>query len=171
MAGNVTFKAEGFKEFAELLKEMQNDFGEKDSKKILGKAVRNSMNTVLSSAKMLVPVDTGALRASLRLEVRKPTRKDKRSKYVKDSDVIIGTVTTAPASVLAKKKFMNAKTGKKQVGIESDARAIANEFGTAKMSAHPFMRPALETNAQSVVGTLKDNLKESLSKYRSKKGK
>jgi hypothetical protein len=39
------------------------------------------------------------------------------------------------------------------------------------MSAHPFMRPALETNAQSVVGTLKDNLKESLSKYRSKKGK
>lgn len=169
MADTVTFKIEGMKEFENLIKEIQEDFGEKDQKKILNKAVRKSMASVLNAAKTRSPIDTGALQASLRLEVRKPSRKDKRSKYVMPTDIVIGNVTTAPGNVLAKKKFMNVKSGKIQQGIESDARAIANEFGTASMPANPFLRPAMESQAGNVVNSLGDSLKAVLTKYRSKK--
>lgn len=169
MADSVTFKIEGMKEFDDLVKEMQADFGEKDQKKILNKAVRKSMASVLNAAKVRSPVDTGALQASLRLEVRKPSRKDKRSKYVEDTDIVIGNVTTAPGRVLAKKKFMNVKSGKIQQGIESDGRAIASEFGTANMPANPFLRPAMESQGGNVVNSLADSLKAVLTKYRSKK--
>lgn len=169
MTSKVTFQIEGMKEFEQLIQEMQEDFGEKDQKKILNKAVRKSMASVLSAAKTRSPVDTGALQASLRLEVRKPSRKDKRSKYVMPTDIVIGNVTTAPGKVLAKKRFMNVKTGKIQKGIESDGRAIANEFGTASMPANPFLRPAMESQAGNVVNSLGDSLKEVLTKYRSKK--
>lgn len=170
MATKVTFKVEGMQDFENLIKEMQQDFGEKDQKKILVKAVRKSMATVLNTAKNNVPVDTGALRASLRLEVRKPSRKDKRSKYVMPTDIVIGNVTTAPGNVLAKKKFMNVKTGQIQKGIESDARHIANEFGTAKMPAKPYLRPAMESQGGNVVNSLAQSLKEALQKYRAKRG-
>jgi HK97 gp10 family phage protein len=72
---------------------------------------------------------------------------------------------------LAKKKFMNVKSGKIQQGIDSDARAIANEFGTAKMPAKPFMRPAMESQGGNVVGSLSSSLKEVLQKYRAKQAK
>ena len=105
--GVVKVSFTGFQEFNEVMKDMRNDFDEKDQKKILTSAVRSAMKPVLSRAQALVPEDTGALRASLRIEARKPTRKDRKSIYVNTSDVAIATVTTAPGKVLAKKKFMN----------------------------------------------------------------
>ena len=166
---NVKVSFVGFDELGQLLKEMQSDFNEQDQKKILNNAVRKAMQPVLSQAQVLVPVDTGALRASLRIEARKPTRKDKKSIYVSSSDVVIATVTTAPSSVLAKKQFLNVKTGKKQKGIPSDARAIANEFGTAKHGAKPYMRPALESQTGVVLDNLATSLRLALQKYKSRK--
>ena len=169
---DITFKVEGAVEFEEMLSQMQEDFGPKDSQKILNKAVKESMKPILSLAQQLVPKDTGALAASLRIEARKPTGKDKRSKYVEPTDIVISTVTTAPGHVLAKTKFHNLhnKSSKiKQVGIASDARAVANEFGTAKMAAHPFMRPAMEGAGGSAVGILTEQLRVALEKYKSKK--
>ena len=127
------------------------------------------MLPVLNKAKELAPTDTGALMASLRTEARKPNRRDRQSIYVNPSDVVIGKVTTASGKQLAKKKFKNLRTNQKQVGIESDGRAIANEFGTYKMAAKPFMRPALETTKSQVIAELADNLKAQLLKYKSKK--
>jgi HK97 gp10 family phage protein len=169
MSKIVSVQFTGVQEFEELINEMQNDFGVKDQKKILTAAVRKSMAPVLSKARQLAPIDTGGLRASLRIEARKPSRRDKKSIYVNPNDVVIGTVTTASGKQLAKKKFTNVKTGQKQVGIESDGRAIANEFGTAKIAAKPYMRPALETTTSSVLTELGDNLRAQLIKYKSRK--
>ena len=169
MSKIVSVQFTGAEELEQLITEMQDDFGIKDQKKILTAAVRKSMAPVLSKAQQLVLVDTGGLRASLRIEARKPSNKDKRSIYVNPGDVVIGTVTTMPGKQLAKKKFTNVKTGQKQVGIKSDARAIANEFGTAKMAAKPYMRPSLETSTQAVLSVLGDNLKAQLIKYKSRK--
>jgi HK97 gp10 family phage protein len=169
MSKIVSVQFTGVKEFEELLTEMQNDFGVKDQKKILTAAVRKSMAPVLSKARQLAPIETGGLRASLRIEARKPSRKDQKSIYVNPSDVVIGTVTTGSGKQLAKKKFTNIKTGQKQIGIESDGRAIANEFGTAKMAAKPYMRPSLESTTSAVLTELGDNLKTQLLKYKSRK--
>jgi HK97 gp10 family phage protein len=169
MSKIVSVQFTGVKELEQLIGEMQDDFGVKDQKKILTAAVRKSMSPVLSKARQLAPIDTGGLRASLRIEARKPSRRDKKSIYVNPGDVVIGTVTTASGKQLAKKKFTNVKTGQKQIGIESDGRAIANEFGTASIAAKPYMRPALETTTSAVLTELGSNLKVQLTKYKSRK--
>ncbi len=161
----------GFAELANVFKEMQKDFNEQDQKKILTNAVRKSMQPVLRKAQALAPVDTGALRASLQVEARKPSRKDRKSIYVNTNDVVISAVTTASGNKLAKRSFLNVKTGKKETGIASDARAIANEFGTAKMGAKPFLRPALESSKNVVVDDLAGSLQVALQKYKAKQNK
>ena len=161
----------GQQEFTEVLREMQNDFGIKDQKKILSSAMRVAMKPVLSRAKSLVSSDTGALSASLRIEARKPTQKDKNSVYVNSTDTVIGTVTTASGKQLAKKTFKNLKTGKKQKGIPSDARAYANEFGTHKMAAKPFLRPALESSSPEMLNLLTESLRTAILKYQAKQPK
>jgi HK97 gp10 family phage protein len=172
--GPLSIKFTGIEDLKKLMNEMQADFGPKDQKNILKTAARKSMEPVLMTAKSLVAKDTGALAASLRIEARPPNTKDKKSVYVHNTDTVIGTVTTAPGNVLAKRKFHNLHNTKskiKQVGIKSDARAIANEFGTAKMAAKPFMRPAFQANADLIVSTLATSIRFVLEKYRSKNQK
>lgn len=167
----VTFGWEGFEEFDELLDQITMEFGVKDTRRILTRSVRQAMQPVLWDAKINSPVDTGALQASLQVEARKPTRKDQRSKYVDRQDTVIATVTTASGKKLAKRKFHNVRTGKMQKGITSDGRAMAAEFGTAKEAARPFLRPALESNQQTVVNSLGDFLKDELEKYKARKAR
>jgi HK97 gp10 family phage protein len=172
----VRWKLEGAQELKDVLQDLSNDFGTKDQKNILKRGVREALKPVLNTAKSLVPTDTGALRASLRIESRKPSKRDKNSKYVSQNDTVIGTITTAPSSVLAKTKFHNLKNTKsniKQVGIESDARAIAMELGTANVPSKPYLRPALESQSTTVVNDLADNLRTALNKYKARttKGK
>ena len=159
MADKTAIQFEGFFEFKELLDKMDDELGPKDSRGILRKAMKKSMAPVLQVAKILAPVDTGALVASLQIEARKPTRKDRRSKYVSNTDTAIAQVTTAPGNKLAKK------------GIKSDARAVANEFGTAKMAPKPFMRPALESQSAGVISILSDNLKQELERYKARQAR
>jgi HK97 gp10 family phage protein len=166
---NTTVKFVGFKELKYVFQELSDNFGPKDNQAILKKSVRQAMLPVLAQAIALVPRDTGALAASLRVESRRPTGKDKRSKYISETDTVIGLVTTAPGKKLAKTKFTNIKTGEKQVGIKSDMRAAAVEFGTKKMVGTPFLRPALEGEAGIVLNQLSGLIKQNLDKFKSKK--
>ena len=165
---NTTIKFVGFEELKDVFQQLSDNFGPKDNQAILRKSVRQSMLPVLATAVALVPHDTGALAASLQVESRKPTGRDIASKYIGATDTVIGLVTTAPGKKLAKTTFKNKKTGKKQVGIESDMRAAAVEFGTAKMAATPFLRPALEGQATVVVYRLASIIQENINKFKSK---
>ena len=159
-------KVEGAEQLIATLTEIQEDFGYAKADKFLVGAARSSMNSVLQKAKQLVPVDTGALRASLQVEARKPTSKDKRSQYVNFSDVAVAFVTTASGKKLKKKSFKNVRTGQKQVGITSDARSIALEFGTRLVAAKPYLRPALESEQGRILVSLGNSLAVQLEKYR-----
>jgi HK97 gp10 family phage protein len=168
MADKITFEFKGFKELEEVFTEIQADFGEKDQKKILVSGVRQAMKPVLAMARMRAPVDTGALSQSLRIEARKPNNKDRRSRYYNPGQVAMALVSTAPGNVLAKKKWKNQKTGGKETGIPSDARANVQEFGSYKMPAHPYMRSSLESQSQAVTNDLGNNLGLALQKYKAK---
>ena len=168
------FKVTGFQEFEDLLLQIRDDFGIKDANGILKSAVKDAMTPVLLTAKSLAAVDTGALRESLRIEARSPNRRDKNSRYVLETDTIIGTVTTAPGNVLAKRSFYNysasykARKNIKTKGIPSDARANVQEHGSYKMAAHPFLRPALESQGANAASSLGEKLGIRLEQYRSK---
>ena len=171
----------GSNELLARVTQLQTDFGEKDARKVLIKAARKSMLPALQMAKRLAfdgrDYATGQLSASLQIEARKPNRRDKRSKYVSDSDVVIATITTAPKSKLVKirKRIMKAsakRSGKQfdEAAFDSqihtfDGRAIAQEFGTAKISARPYLRPAMEANAQTIVRALGKDIMDGINAF------
>lgn len=155
--GGVTIKLEGIGPIADVLKEIEQEIGDKKAQsKILVPAVREAMKPVLAMAKANSPKDTGALERSLIIEARRPTRRDRRSKYVTETDTVIAAVTTASGKKLAK------------MGIESDARAIAQEFGSARNTAHPYLRPALESMAQNTVNLLSGILARRIEQFKAK---
>jgi hypothetical protein len=53
-------------------------------------------------------------------------------------------------------------------GIESDARAIAQEFGTANNSAHPFLRTSMESQAPETAKRLGEIIGRRLLQYKAK---
>lgn len=177
MSDTLKIKLLGMEELKNLFDEIVDDYGEKDAKNIMKSAMKDCMAPVQQMAQSLAPVDTGALRMSLRTEARKPTNRDKHSRYVHPTDVVIGTVTTAPGNVLAKRSFYNysesykKKKNIRSKGIPSDARANVQEFGSYKMAAHPFMRPAMETQGPIAAQRLGSALGKRLEQYKSKYNK
>lgn len=181
--GGVVIKLEGIGEVDKALRQLEADFGQKESaKKVLVPAVRESLRPVLNQAIASAPKDTGGLALSLRIEARRPTSKDRRSKYITQTDTVIGAVTTASAKKLAKmsegKGLLSARRKLKKLGFEnaeaftgvaSDARAVAQEFGSARNPSTPYLRPALEANAQTTVNNLAQILARRINEYRSKR--
>lgn len=182
----MSFSVTGLKELNAVLEELADEVGDKKvNSKILVPAVREAMQIVLRQAQAAAPVDTGGLKLSLQVEARRPTRKDKRSKYIMNSDTVIAAVTTASGKKLAKMSegagliqarkrlakldadaHVGAYQAQKFMGVDSDARAIAQEFGTRHNGAQPFLRPSLESNSQTVAQSLGDILARRIEKFK-----
>jgi hypothetical protein len=181
----VTYKIEGLKDVLAAFEELAADIGDKKARsRILVPAAREAMKPVLTMARMNAPKDTGDLARTMQIEARRPTRKDMRSKYITEKDTVIALVTTKAFPKKLKKEFYeknaelyktdkaqynrDLKERKKQVGVLSDARAIAQEFGTARNGAQPYLRPALESQADQTAKRLGEILARRISKYRIK---
>lgn len=176
------FYIKGIKETLDTFQELAEDIGDKKAtSRFLLPALKAAMTPVLYAAKQLVRSDTGLLRDNLEIKVGRPTSKDKRSKYIHGSDVAIARVQTKPIAPKHRKEVESHIFEMKKLGFSSskkklytnrgyfyDARAIANEFGTANVSARPFLRPALEGQAQTVLELLSVTLDQRIRKYRSK---
>jgi HK97 gp10 family phage protein len=156
----VSIKLQGIGQVEKALRELEIEFGDKMAQsKVLVPAVREALRPVLIQARANAPKDTGGLTRSLIIEARRPTRKDRRSKYITGTDTVIAAITTSSGLRLAK------------LGIKSDARAIAQEFGTANNPAQPYLRTALESNAQSTISSLADILARRIEKFKTKYSK
>jgi HK97 gp10 family phage protein len=181
----VTYKIQGLKDVLAAFEELATDIGDKKARsRILVPAAREAMKPVLTMARMNAPKDTGDLARTMQIEARRPTRKDIRSKYITEKDTVIALVTTKAFPKKLKKEFYeknaelyktdkaqynrDLKERKKQVGVLSDARAIAQEFGTARNGAQPYLRPALESQADQTAKRLGEILARRISKYRIK---
>lgn len=162
------FEVKGVSHTLQIFENLRDQIGDaRKSSNILVKVAREAMKPVLIAAQLKVPQDTGLLERSLTIVAGKPTGKDMRSNYVKPTDSAIAKVTTRPIPKhlkravqtqfghlwasgkkaefrKAKKKFYEEKN------IFYDARAIANEFGTANRSAEPFLRVSLESQQREV---------------------
>lgn len=176
------FDVKGVKETLDTFQELANEIGDKKAtSKFLLPMMKQAMAPVLTAARLLVPRDSGLLARNIQTKVKRPTSKDKRSKYVSNTDVAIAKVETIPIQAKHKKEAkelrrtlgmknikLNAKKFYEARGYFYDARAIANEFGTANRPAKPFLRPALEGQASTVVDLLSVLLDQKIQQYRSK---
>ncbi len=114
MASGMTMK--GGRELLNTLTRLQGP----ETKKVLRKVLRAGAKPVQLKAKATVPINTGALRKSIRVKAGKRTRKKEMSVWVGTGDQD------------------NMFTGKTFYGGMV-------EYGTQNMAAQPFMRPAWDT--------------------------
>ena len=182
MAEIAKFHIEGLQDTLAVFSELVQEIGDKQGRsKILIPAVKEAMKPVLARAKADAPQDTQKLKDSLYVTARRPSKKDMKSLYIKSNDNVIAIVSTRPIPKKVKKEAHAAAseyTGRKykkarreyyeSKGYFYDARAIANEFGTANRSAKPFMRSALESQAQAVAQRLGQIINEKIKQYRGK---
>ena len=136
-----TIKLEGFAEFEQQLRDMANMYrADTVARQTLVKAANDAMMPVLYSAAMDAPYDPQSdgpihLRNTIRLDARIPNNKDKQSQYVNETDAVIAVVSAKKSAV-----------------------SLAQEFGTSRIPAQPFLRPALDSQADQVVAILKEKL-------------
>jgi HK97 gp10 family phage protein len=148
------YQLTGFAEFEQQLQEMARDFrGDLVARNTLVPAAKSAMDSVLNAAKAKAPVGDKPrdeknpihMRDTIRLDARIPSQKDKQSEYVSETDAAIAVVS-----------------------VKKSAVSLANEFGTSKMPANPFLRPALQENAQTVLTALKSELAQRIVDYAKK---
>lgn len=168
------FEITGLKETLQVFQDLQDEIGDKKARsKVLIPAVKEAMKPVLSMAKALTPKDTGLLANTLTIVGRRPTNADKKSRYITGKDTVVAIVTTKPIPRKLKKQAQGMSKNEKRKFYASknslfDARAISNEFGTANMSANPFMRVSLENQSFMVTSRLGEILRQKIEQYRSK---
>jgi len=117
------------------------------ARRTLALAARDAMQPVEQAAKAMAAYDENNtenihMRDTIRTEFRIPNEKDKRSDHVNKTDAVIAVVS-----------------------VKRSAVSLANEFGTAKMPMHPFLRPALDSNANTVLALLKTKLATIIPEY------
>lgn len=143
-----TFRVEGFEELEQQLLQVGQMYRtDLVARQTLSKAANEAMMVVLYSAAMDAPYDSKSdgpvhLRNTIRLDSRIPTEADKRSEYVNETDAVISVVSAKKSAV-----------------------SLSQEFGNARTSAQPFLRPALESNAERVISSLKDSLSRIIPEY------
>lgn len=114
-----------------------NDLPVKLEKKVIRAAVRKGANVVRDKARELVDKDTHNLQKS---------------------------IITTGVKVSGKIAFRVSLKQRKTKNAKDPYYGRFKEFGTSKMPAHPFMRPALDTSEGEVLDTVVNDIKSNLDK-------
>ena len=139
----------GFDEFDAILTQMGEEFGYTDvNKKVLIPALRDAMKVTLPTAQSLARVNTGRMKESLKIEARRPSDRDKQSKYIYANDAAFAMLS-----------------------VKRSAVSLGEEFGTANKTGRPFIRPALESRQNEVLSVLSEQLKKRIEKYKARQSK
>jgi len=151
---NKEFNLDGFDEFGDQLAALARMYrADLVVRNTLTKAVKVSLTGAYSTAYSLAKLgppnkENIHMKETLRIDARIPNAKDKMSYFVNEGDVVIGILS-----------------------VKKSAVSLANEFGTSKMAAQPFLRQGLESNIQSVLDSLKSELSYLIPKYAEKMSK
>lgn len=151
---NRMFRVEGMEDLEAKLSELM-DIHRADTaaRATIVKAAKDAMSPVADQVRSTAPYDPSPrtekspihLRDTVRLDARIPTKRDLQSIYVNRSDAAIAVVS-----------------------VKRSAVSLAQEFGTKKIPAQPFLRRAIEQNAESVVNNFKTSFSAYLMTYANK---
>lgn len=151
---NRMFRVEGMEELEAKLSELM-DMNRADSaaRATIVKAAKDAMTPVADQVRATAPYDPSPrtkkspihLRDTVRLDARIPNKRDHQSIHINPTDAAIAVVS-----------------------VKRSAVSLAQEFGTKKIPAQPFLRRALEQNAETVVNNFKTSFAEYLASYANK---
>lgn len=148
------------KGLAEVMKKLEG-LGPDLRKKALRHGVGRAASIVRKAATQAAPKDTGDMRKNIRVQFASKT-----SKRIGGIAFRIG-VRGGAQSPGAEVKFATTRKGKKSATATGSAtwywRLV--EFGTQKMPARPFMRPALANNVSRVIDSIAQNVDKGITKF------
>jgi histone H3/H4 len=152
---DLKFQLTGFDEFEQQIIKLGEGLSmDVVLKNTLAKAAEESMQSVFHAAKAYAPYDVENprdeyspfhMRDTLRIKSRLTTPNDRGSPSIPDNSVVLALVT-----------------------VKKSAVSLAQEYGTKKIPARPFLRPALQYGATQVISDLKDSLAEIIPAYAQK---
>lgn len=132
-------RIDGLKELDAALAQLPKATG----KAVLRRTAVRALAPVIAEARQLVPVDQGALKASLKITTKLSKRQQR----------------------------LNARAvaeGKSSVQLYAGPAALPSahliEFGTSKMAAQPFMRPAWDSKKDEVLELVKTEMADEITK-------
>lgn len=147
----ISIKTEGFADLEQAL-HLLAELHKYDAvaRRVMVKAAENAMFPVLYDATNAAPFDENSagpihMKYTIRVDGRIPNGNDRKSQYVNPGDAAIAVVS-----------------------VKKSAVSLANEFGTKKMAAQPFLRPALESNKDRVIENLRNELGALIDVYMAK---
>jgi HK97 gp10 family phage protein len=148
------FRVEGLEELEAKLSELM-EFNRADTaaRATVVKAAKEAMSPVADQVRATAPYDPSPrtekspihLKDTVRLDARIPNNRDRKSIYVNQTDAAIAIVS-----------------------VKRSAVSLAQEFGTRKIPAQPFLRRAIEQNAETIVDSFSTNFAKYLMAYANK---
>ena len=142
MADLVTVKVQGLTNLGERMRNLSEDM----NKKIARSATGAAASVVKKAAERKAPVDTGNLKRNIIAKRIPPARTQHTSEHI---------VTVRKGKLTEKQKGS---------GLQDAFYASWVEFGTAKMAARPFLRPAFDQNIQAAIDAMKKKIEQRLDK-------
>lgn len=124
---------ESFLKVKQSLSELPNALKDK----VLTGATRAAAQVIADEAKRRVPVRTGLLKKSI--GTAKAKKKDTKSGQIK-----FYVITKTKVATNSKVKLADGRSGKMKIK-QFSFYAHMVEFGTSKMAAKPYMRPAMQS--------------------------
>jgi HK97 gp10 family phage protein len=134
----------GFDELAKKLKEL----GPKVAKNGLRRATSAGAAIVRNDARKRAPVDTGEMKRDIMMK--------------RERDARGGDTTGAVYTVYVRSGKKSRMAGKKRDVDRDSFYWKFLEFGTAKMAAQPFLRPAFEANKEAAIEAIGKSLDETI---------
>lgn len=159
----IKLETHGLMDLAQGLKDLEAELvalGANEGRKVLTRAARKSFTPVLDAARAAAPVDTGLLRENIVIVAQKP--KDV------ESVVTVGLRVRRAKEVRISKHGVT-KGGTHRLSTSPHWRWHFIEGGTSSLPARPFLRPALDANAEAVVGNLRGELRKTIDRVLKKR--
>ncbi len=148
----MTVRVEGLQELSQRISALNKTV----ANRVVRKAATAGARLIRDEAKSRVPVDTGLLKRNIVVK--------------KFRDQGPGNVRYGIGLVSSKAVYSNNKTNRRKGRVGQsyyqDKAFYGHmvEFGTRKMKARPFLRPAFESQKEKAVDIVKNTLKEELDK-------
>lgn len=145
----------GLLDVAEGIKDLEKELvalGANEGRKVLTRAASKAFAPVLDAARSKAPVDTGLTRDNLVIATQKP----------KEGESVVNVGLRVKKSAEKRLSKHNAPGGKPRNATSPHWRWHFIEGGTSSQPARPFLRPALDSNAGTVVANLNGELRRTI---------
>lgn len=155
MADTSTMRLEGFNELAAALRELP----QRVARNGLRAAVNAGASVIKKEAQARAPIDTGALKSNLyQKQIREKSGPMQQTFYVGIRKGVAKRANNAA----------NRRAGIAGMAYKNDGSTFYwkfQELGTSTMAAHPFLRPAFETQKEIAVIAIGAKLDERIQKH------